>query len=61
VPGAALSFEHRARTAVTTMGAVPPRPAVKKVGVRSGSGAMLDTCGSAGKGMKEGAPSRMIE
>ncbi len=24
-------------------------------------GAMLETCGSAGKGMKEGAPSRMIE
>jgi hypothetical protein len=23
--------------------------------------AMLETCGSAGKGMKEGAPSRMIE
>jgi hypothetical protein len=23
-------------------------------------GAMLETCGSAGKGMKEGAPSRMM-
>jgi acetylornithine deacetylase/succinyl-diaminopimelate desuccinylase-like protein len=25
-----------------------------------GAGAMLETCGSAGKGMKEGAPSRMM-
>lgn len=32
-----MSCEHRARKAVTTMRAVPPRPAVQTVGLRSGS------------------------